>query len=89
MAYYSITYDLIKSKDYAKIREGIKSLSNDIWAKPTLSQWIIQSDKSVVQVRDYLKNYMDNDDILFVIEVKENTWASWNIPKDVSAWLNK
>lgn len=88
MAYYSITYDLIKSKDYKKIHEGIKTISNDVWGRPTLSQWIIYSEKNVAQVRDYLKNYIDNDDVLFVIEVHKNMWGAWNIPKEVSDWLN-
>lgn len=88
MAYYSITYDLIKTKDYNKIHEGIKTISNGAWGRPTLSQWIIYTEKNVVQVRDYLKNCIDNDDVLFVIEVHKNMWGSWNIPKEVSGWLN-
>lgn len=88
MALYSITYDLIKSKDYVKIIEGIKKVSGDSWARPTKSQWIIPSTKTSIQIRDFLKDYMDSDDVLFVVEVKNDNWASWNITKEVTNWLN-
>ena len=35
-----------------------------------------------------VKNYIDSDDVLFVIEVKPENWASWNIPREVIKWLN-
>lgn len=88
MTVYSITYDLIKSKDYTKIIDGIKKISNDNWAKPTKSQWIITSQKTSTQIRDFLKDYIDSDDVLFVIEVKPENWASRNIPKETIKWLN-
>ncbi|MFV5661031.1 hypothetical protein VXR58_12590 [Acinetobacter pittii] len=88
MTAYSITYDLIKFKDYAKIIEGIKEVSGDNWARPTRSQWIITSTKTSEQIRDFLKSYIDNDDVLFVIEVNGDNWASRNIPLDVVDWLN-
>ncbi|MFX5825452.1 hypothetical protein ABTE10_00945 [Acinetobacter baumannii] len=88
MTIYSVTYDLIKSKDYSKMIEGIKEVSNDTWARPTLSQWIISSNKTAGQIRDFLKDYMDSDDVLFVIEVKTDNWGSWNLSKEVVNWLN-
>lgn len=88
MAYYSVTYDLIKSKDYNKMYEGIKAVSNDIWARPTRSQWIIVTNKTAAQVRDFLQSYMDADDVLFVIEVDKSSWASWNVDKKITDWLN-
>ena len=88
MAAYSITYDLIKAKDYSRIIEGIKKVSGDNWAKPTKSQWIITSTQTSEQIRDFLKSYMDSDDVLFVIEIKLDNWASWNIPKEAAKWLN-
>ncbi|RZG63607.1 hypothetical protein EXE25_19025 [Acinetobacter bouvetii] len=88
MATYSITYDLIKSKDYTKIIEGIKKVSEGNWARPTKSQWIIISTKTSGQIRDFLKNYMDSDDVLFVIEVKDDNWASWSVAREVTNWLN-
>ncbi|MEB3790114.1 hypothetical protein [Acinetobacter sp. IK40] len=88
MTVYSVTYDLIKSKDYTKMIDGIKKVSVDNWARPTKSQWIITSTKTAEQVKDFLKDYMDSDDILFVIEVNGDRWAASNIPNDVTNWMN-
>lgn len=87
MAFYSITYDLVRNRDYEKIARGIKSISNDAWAKPTASQWIIHSEKTSEQVRDFLLNYIDHDDILFVIKVDADNWHSYNVQKSAADWL--
>lgn len=88
MAVYSITYDLVKSKDYSRIIEGIKKISAENWAKPTKSQWIITSPKTSTEIRDFLNNYIDSDDVLFVIEVDGSNWAARNIPREVVTWMN-
>lgn len=88
MALYSITYDLVKNKDYEKLYRGIKEISNDAWAKPTESQYIIYSENTSEQIRDFLLNYIDNDDVLFVIKVDGTNWHSKNVKKAVTDWLN-
>ncbi len=88
MTVYSITYDLVKTKDYTRIIEGIKHLSGENWAKPTRSQWIITSTKTSAQIRDHLLGLIDNDDVLFVTEIKGDDWATWNVHKDVVKWLS-
>lgn len=87
MAVYSITYDLIKTKNYDKLFGGIELISGGNWARPTASQWLISSTKTSAQVRDYLLGCIDKDDVLFVVEIKSDTWASWNLPKDVESWF--
>lgn len=87
MAIYSITYDLIKDKDYDKVSEGIKKISGS-WARPTKTQWLIETDKSLTQIWEQLKKYADNDDIFFIVKVNMPEWLSINIPKDVIEWLN-
>lgn len=89
MAVYSITYDLIKTKDYEKLFKGIELISGGNWARPTASQWLISSTKTSAQVRDYLLGCIDADDKLFVVEIKPDTWASWNISKNVESWFLK
>ncbi|MNE60299.1 hypothetical protein D3C80_1554360 [compost metagenome] len=87
MAIYSITYDLIKDKDYAKIIKAIKAISGT-WAKPTQSQWLVDTYKTEAEIRDNLKNYMDNDDELFVCKLDMPHWAAKNISKEVLGWLH-
>lgn len=89
MAVYSITYDLIKTKDYNRVIKGIEYISGGNWAKPTMSQWLIYSTRTAEQVRDYLLGCIDTDDRLFVLEIDKNSWASWNVSKEVTDWFNK
>lgn len=88
MAVYSITYDLIKDKDYSEVIEAIKSISG-YWAKPTKSQWLVDTIKSEKEIRDYLLNYTDHDDKILVCKIDMPCWATRNISEDVLKWLHK
>lgn len=89
MALYSITYDLVGKRDYEKIFRGIKEVSNGSYTKPTESQWIVKSNKSAKEIRDYLGKFIDKDDILFVIPVDGRNWAAYSIADDVCDWLDR
>lgn len=87
MAFYAVSYDLHKSRDYTRIRRGIEALTNN-WCKPLESLYIVESSKNHLQVRDFLLNYIDNDDSLFVVETKiPLNWAARNIPSECVKWL--
>mgnify|MGYP003633602588 CR=1 FL=1 len=88
MALYSITYDLVKNRDYERLYKAIRSLSNNTYAKPTESQWIVQSDKTAMQIVEFLRNHVDHDDVIFVIQVDRNSWAALHMNKSVVNWLN-
>lgn len=88
MALYSITYDLVKNRDYGRLYKAIISLSNNTYTKTTESQWIVQSDKTAVQILEFLRKHVDSDDIIFVIKVDRSSWASVNMNKTASDWLN-
>lgn len=89
MALYSITYDLVGRRDYEKIFRGIKEVSNNSYTKPTESQWIIKSSKSAEGIVKYLEDFVDDNDILFVIPVDGQKWSALNLSDDVCDWLNK
>lgn len=89
MKFYSITYDLIRIKDYAKIREGIVLLCDNKWVRPTESQWIVATNKTSTQVRDFLTAYLDYDDVLFIAKVDVQDLAWLNIPTEVADWLRR
>jgi hypothetical protein len=83
MATYIISYDLIKTKDYPTLYEAIKSLGR--WAKITESTWAITSDKTCSEVRDFILQYMDNDDRLFVVQ--SSGVGAWRNTKCSNEWL--
>lgn len=89
MNFYSITYDLIRVKDYTKIKNGIILLCNNVWVRPTESQWIIATNKTSVQVRDFLTSYLDHDDILFVAKVDMRDLAWSNMPSEAANWMRR
>jgi len=60
MPAYQISYDMRKQKDYASLIERIKSYGT--CCHPIESSWIIVTDQTATQVRNYLKAVMDNDD---------------------------
>ncbi|WP_151867666.1 hypothetical protein [Acinetobacter soli] len=87
MAVYSITYDLIKDKDYTRIIDAIKSISGN-WATPTKSQWLVETTKNESEIRNYLSSYIDNDDKIFVCKIEMPSWATRNISQSVLQWLH-
>ncbi|QOD13499.1 hypothetical protein IEE84_04260 [Psychrobacter sp. 28M-43] len=89
MALYSITYDLVKKKDYDRIYEGIKTCGTGAYARPTESQWIVKSNKSAREIVDHLRNFTDSDDKIFVIPVNGKLWASFNVSQKIRDWLGK
>lgn len=65
MALFAITYDLMKGKDYPKLREEMERLG----AHKALASFYLANlatdDPAVV--RDHLKKFIDDDDKLMVV----------------------
>ncbi|HLB32197.1 MAG TPA: CRISPR-associated protein Cas2 [Patescibacteria group bacterium] len=81
-----ISYDLLKpNKDYQKLYDYLKSFSK--WAKPLESLWIVLTDKAYDKVCDELKQHVDDNDKLFVVDVIDDSMAWSNLPEKVSQWL--
>lgn len=84
MDLHLINYDLTNpGQNYNKLIEAIKSY--DYWAKICESCWAVKTNQSDAQIRDYLKQFLDSNDRLFVCTF--SWWASWNLPKEVTDWL--
>jgi hypothetical protein len=87
MASYIIGYDLnTLGQDYSDLRDAIKSYGT--WWHHLDSTWIITTDDSAVQIRDYLKQFMDANDELLVAELTGvGAWTGFN--SKGSDWLLK
>ena len=80
---FIIDYDLnTEGQKYSELILAIKELNYHELCK---SSWVIKSDLTCSEIRDKLKQYIDNNDKLFVAEIKD--WASRGI-KETSNWLN-
>lgn len=63
---YCISYDLIApNRNYNDLYSAIKSLG--VWWHQTETVWFVKSAKSAVNIRDYLIQFIDNNDKMFVI----------------------
>lgn len=86
MACYVISYDLRQPRrNYDDLYAAIKSYGT--WARINESFWAIVTSSSAVQVRDYLAQFMDSDDRLFVM--KSGREAAWQHAICEDAWLKK
>lgn len=83
MRCYVITYDLIKQKNYEILWQAIKTLG--VWAKITESTWAVKTEKSAKEIRDYLSQYIDSDDRIFV--VRSGVEAAWKNSICSNEWL--
>ena len=83
MACYLITYDLRRTRNYEALYNGIKSYGT--WGKINESTWVIASYQPATQIRDYLLNFVDSDDRLFVI--KTTSEAAWQNAMADNQWL--
>lgn len=76
MAAYMITYDLnSEGQNYEKVIQSIKD-SADAWCSYWKSSYLIKSNLTVQQVSDNITQYLDGNDRLIVIEVKDN-YQGW------------
>jgi hypothetical protein len=86
MSVYQIDYDLRKQRNYDALYDRIKSYGS--WCRPLESTWVISTNRSAAQVRDYLKGAMDADDGILVTRLSgEAAWS--NVEPDVSQYLKK
>jgi len=60
MTTYIVSYDLRKVRDYKSLYEAIDTFTKK--EKVLESLWAINTSKTAAQLRDYLSQYMDNDD---------------------------
>jgi hypothetical protein len=71
MPKYLITYDLVgteeTSEDYKRLIEEIKSYADHV--KVQKSVWLVDTALSASEIFDYLKDYADSSDRLFVIRI--------------------
>jgi hypothetical protein len=75
MKKFLVSYDLDKpGQDYPRIWKELERLG----AKRALySQWVMKSDWTAAQLRDYFRDFIDSNDRLLVVSL-EDDWASQN-----------
>jgi hypothetical protein len=80
-----ISYDLVKpGQNYEELLKRIKAY--DGWARLGGSAYLISTERTPVEVRDHLRQVLDQNDKLFVgTSPPPSAWAG--MPQDVSKWI--
>lgn len=85
MKCYIVTYDLRIQRNYEALLNAIKTYNK--WGKITESTWAIVTEQSSTEIRNYLTQFMDNDDRLFII--KTGGEAAWKNAMANNEWLKE
>ncbi len=82
---YAVTYDLrAPSRDYKGLYEVLKSFPH--WWHFLESTWLVVADSTPKQVHERLLPHLDANDIVLVIEVKNNKWGV--LPQKAWEWID-
>jgi hypothetical protein len=81
MASYLISYDLDKpGQDYPKL---VKELEHLGAIRILYSEWVFRSTSSAAQIRDWLRSFIDSNDMLLVVALTgEAAWTSLMVSND-------
>lgn len=83
---YIIIYDLVApARDYSSLFEAIRKFNS--WGKLTNSSWAITSIDDAVKIRDYLSQFIDNNDKLIII--KSGLEAAWTKVFADDQWVKR
>lgn len=85
MAHFIVSYDLHNQRTYPPVWERLEE-----WGAVRLleSLWLVTLDNTAGQVRDALKDVVDTDDSIAVVELKKGSgWATLRVKKDGTDWL--
>lgn len=84
MAYFAITYDLMKQKDYPKLWGEMKRLSA---IKSLNSFYLLEANNTANDIKNHLEKFIDSDDRVMVIEF--TTKPAYNIAlKGTNTWIS-
>lgn len=87
MPHYLVTYDLRKQRNYAGL---IKVLRDWNAISPLESVWLATLNGPASAIRDLLRNHMDTDDGLLVVELKPGAdWATYSVKENAVDWLKR
>lgn len=86
--YYLISYDLKKpGQNYSELYDEIKALGD--WRHPMESTWVVfAGDTNTVEIRERLKQKMDQNDSVFVVDITSADYAGW-LPSTFWDWFKK
>jgi hypothetical protein len=60
------------------------------WAHPFESIWIVQTESSVIDIRDGVRERINKKlDKVLVVEILNSNWATFLVSEEVTNWMKK
>lgn len=85
MTTFTVSYDLIKRKDYQTLWDELNRLGAH---RTQASYWLVNVNNTAKELHDHLKNFVDGDDKIWVSELTKNHWFA-NALGGTNDWLAK
>lgn len=83
-----IGYDLNRpGQKYDDLIEFLKS--EGTWWHCLDSTWLVRTPRTVTQMRDAIKQYVDANDEVLVLDVTGDSWATFGISDKGNTWLKQ
>lgn len=83
MTTYTVSYDLVKRKDYQSLWDELDRLDAH---RTQDSYWLVNVNNTAKELHDHLKSFADSDDRLWVSELTRNHYYS-NARAGTNDWL--
>lgn len=85
MTTFTVSYDLIKRKDYQTLWDELARLGAH---RTQASYWLVNVSNSAKELHDHLKSFADGDDRIWVSELTKNHWYA-NALAGTNDWIAK
>ena len=86
MKTYLISYDLHNpARDCQSQHDAIRGIADGCWHQ-VMGVWFINASSDAGEIRDHLRNHLDQRDEVLVISLGRN-WATFNMSNPGNDWL--
>lgn len=85
MSTYTVSYDLIKRKDYQSLWDELNRLGAH---RTQASFWLVSVNNTARELHDHLKKFVDGDDRIWVSELTKNHYYA-NALAGTNDWISK
>ncbi|OII18437.1 hypothetical protein [Curtobacterium sp. MCBA15_013] len=88
MAVHWVNYDLNKrGQNYTELIDYLKSHRG--WARPVRNSYFVDTAMSASELRNEIKQRVDSNDVVMVVDVSGADWATLSVSKVVTEWLRE
>lgn len=87
MALFLISYDAHFERDYQDLYDALGEIDS---MRVLESVWMLEADNTAIEIREWVRGLLDDDDSIFVIKLKpQHAWSSRKINKSITDWIRE